>query len=67
MNLFGRTGGYWMFWTGFVYFWLGIFDIIVYNAVHTVAIQLVWLLFLCMPLVIKPLARFLNMKTLWEN
>ena len=27
MKLFGRTGGYYIFWTGFVYFWLGMFDI----------------------------------------
>ena len=25
MKLFGRTSGYYLFWTGFVYFWVGMY------------------------------------------
>jgi hypothetical protein len=55
-----------MFWTGFIYFVVGMAllmldmrDWLVYN-------QLGWIAVLCLPLVIKPLAKFFNMRTIWE-
>ena len=67
MKLFGRTGGYWLFWTGFIYFILGMVDIFVLKEQdYTVPLQILWILVMAAPLVIKPLARWLNMKTFWE-
>jgi hypothetical protein len=67
MKLFGRTAGYYLFWTGFVYFWVGMYWVFVDHFVnHIEYIQILWLTFLILPLIIKPLASYFNMKTLWE-
>lgn len=66
MKLFGRTGGYYLFWTGVVYFFIGMFNIFVYELIRSEFIQLAWILVLMLPLIIKPLARWFNMKTIWE-
>ena len=66
MELFGRTGGYWLFWTTFIYFWVGMFDIFVYNFTRTEFIQVAWIIVMSLPLYIKPLARYFNMKCVWE-
>ena len=66
MKLFGRTGGYWLFWTTFIYFWVGMFDIFVYNFTRTEFIQVAWIIIMSLPLYIKPLARYFNMKCVWE-
>jgi len=66
MKWFGRTGGYYMFWTGFVYFFTGMFNIFVYEFTKVEYIQVVWILVLMLPLCVKPVARWLNMRTFWE-
>ena len=66
MKLFGRTGGYYMFWTGFVYFFAGMFNIFVYEFAGAGVIQLAWIVVLMIPLLIKPVAKFFNMKVIWE-
>lgn len=67
MKLFGRTGGYYLFWTGFVYFFTGMFNIFVYKFTRVEYIQAVWILVMMLPLVFGPLARYFNMKTIWEQ
>ena len=66
MKLFGRTGGYYLFWASFVYFFTGMFNIFVYEFTRVEYIQVVWLLVLMLPLVVKPVARYFNMRLLWE-
>lgn len=67
MKLFGRTSGYYIFWTGFVYFWASMFNVFVYKFTHIEFIQLAWILVLMLPLVVKPVARFFNMTVIWEK
>ena len=66
MKLFERSGGYWLFWWSFVYFAVGMLDLFLFRVDWFLLIQLVWLTVIALPLIIKPLARWLNMKTLWE-
>lgn len=66
MKLFGRTPGYYLFWTGFVYFWTGMFNIFVYEFTRSEFIQVAWIAVMMLPLVIKPVAHYFNMRTLWE-
>jgi len=62
MKLFERTGGYWLFWSGFLY--LSLTAVVVYSPYrdYTVFVQSVWLALVALPLVCNPLARWLNMK-----
>jgi len=64
--LWQPTGGYWLFWTSFIYLCIGMYDLFVYTFAKTEHIQAVWILIVSLPLWIKPLARKLNMKCFWE-
>ena len=65
MKWFGRSGGYYIFWTGFVYFWVGLFDIY-YKFCPLEFIQLGWIVVMMLPLTVKPVARYFNMRLFWE-
>jgi hypothetical protein len=65
--LWQPTGGYYLFWTGFVYFWISMYQVFIEHFAPIELIQIVWLVILALPLVVKPLARRLNMRTIWEN
>ena len=67
MKWFGRSGGYYMFWTGFVYFFTGMFNIFVYEFTRVEFIQIAWIVVLMLPLTVRPVAHFFNMRTLWER
>jgi hypothetical protein len=62
MKLFERTGGHWLFWSGFIY--LSLTALVVYSPYrdYTMLVQLVWFALIGLPLVCNPLARWLNMK-----
>ena len=67
MKLFARSGGYWLFWVSALYFIAGAVDLFVYDYIKQFEIvQAVYVVVLGAPLFIKPLARWLNMNTLWE-
>lgn len=66
MKLFGRSGGYWMFWVSAIYLIVGIVNIWVYPFTKVEYIQAVWVVILSLPLWITPLARWLNMNSLWD-
>lgn len=67
MQLFGRTGGYYLFWTGFVYLCVGLINALVYKFTESEYIQIVWIVVLALPLTVKPVARYFNMNLLWER
>jgi Zn-dependent protease with chaperone function len=67
MKLFGRTGGYYLFWTGAVYFAVGMINIFVYPFCSAWLAQLVWITVLVVPLVIPQVGRYFNMNTMWET
>ena len=62
MKLFARSGGHWLFWSGFTY--LSLTALVAFSPYsdYTMLVQLVWLVMVALPLVCNPLARWLNMK-----
>lgn len=66
MKLFGRTSGYYLFWTGFVYFWAGIYLAVTHIAPPDFA-TLGFTLALSVPLWCPPVARYFNMEPLMFN
>ncbi len=67
MKIFGRTGGYYLFWSGFIYLTIGMVDVFWLEEDYTIPIQIAWIIVMVLPLVYKPLARWLNMRTIWEQ
>ena len=63
MKLFGRSSGYYLFWTGFVYFWVGMFLAFTHYARPEIA-TLGFVLVLSVPLWCPPVARHFNMEPL---
>ena len=63
MNLFGRSSGYYLFWTAFVYFWVGMY-LAFTHAAHTEYASLGFVLALSVPLWCPPVARYFNMDPL---
>ena len=63
MKLFGRSSGYYLFWTAFVYFWIGIY-LAFTNASHAEYASLGYVLALSVPLWCPPVARYFNMEPL---
>ena len=64
MKLFKRSIGYYLFWTSFIYFWVGMYNQFINRFTDILFIQVVWLFILAIPLWFKPLARFFNFTTL---
>jgi hypothetical protein len=67
MKFFGRTSGYYLFWTGFVYFWVGMFNIFVYEFTRVEFIHAVWICVLALPFVIPPIGRYFNLDVEWDK
>jgi len=63
MKLFGRTSGYYLFWAGFVYFWVGMYLAFTHAAQPELA-TLGFVLTLSVPLWCPPVARYFNMEPL---
>jgi len=61
MKLFGRSSGYYLFWTGFVYFWVGMYLAFTHAAQPEIA-TLGFVLALSVPLWCPPVARYFNME-----
>jgi hypothetical protein len=57
--------GQYMFWTGVVYFIVGMFDIFVYRFCEPEMIQMVWMLVLLIP-VLLPIAGIVRGAPLWR-
>ena len=66
MKLFGRTAGYYLFWTGAVYFAVGMYCIFVDAFIPVGLAQLIWISVLLVPLVIPQVGHYFNMRTFWE-
>ncbi len=63
MKLFGRSSGYYLFWTGFIYFWIGMYLAFTQAARPEIA-TLGFVLALSVPLWCPPVARYFNMEPL---
>lgn len=66
MQLFGRSSGYYLFWTGFVYFWIGMY-LAFTHAAHVEYASMAFVLVLSVPLWCPPVARYFNMEPLMFN
>ncbi len=63
MKLFGRSNGYYLFWTGFVYFWVGMYLAFTQVARPEYA-TMIFVLVLSVPLWCPSVARYFNMEPL---
>ncbi len=66
MKLFGRTGGYYLFWTGFVYFCVGMYLAFTHAARPEIATA-IWIFMLTLPFVFPPLGRYFNIDVEWDR
>jgi hypothetical protein len=62
MKLFGRTSGYYLFWTGFVYFWASMYLAVTHHTSPEFT-TLGFILVLSVPLWCPPVARHFNMES----
>ncbi len=65
MKLFGRTGGYWLFYISAAYFVLGMVHI--YNGTPTTWLPPLYIFFLSMPFWFPPLGRSINLDVTWDK
>ena len=61
------TGGVWLFTTGALYLELVAVDFLAGEPVPIEFLQLAWVLIMSLPLFVPPLARFFEIKTVWES
>ena len=62
MQVFARSGGHWLFWSGVFYVSLAILVAFSPYSQYTWYTQIVWVSIISLPLVCNPLARWLNMR-----
>ena len=56
-----------MFWSGFLYFAVGMYCIFVNDFVPVWLAQVTWISMLCLPFAIPPFGRWLNMDINWDK
>jgi hypothetical protein len=61
------SGGLWLIVVTIIYLIAEIYDGFIYHSLHLFPIQMVWIIILSLPLWIKPIAQWCNMKILWEK
>lgn len=59
------SGGQYLFWTGLVYFIVGMFNIFVYRFTEAEYIQMVWILVLMIP-VLFPIGKYVRNAPFWR-
>jgi len=64
-KLFPLTSGEWLFFTGLVYFVVGMVDIFWYRFAEPEYIQMVWLTVVALPLFV-PMRRIVRINTIWR-
>jgi len=67
MKLFGRSSGYYLFWTGAVYLTTGITLSLSEYSEYTTFIAPVWIAVLGLPFAIPAFGRWLNMDITWDK
>lgn len=59
--------GWYMFYTGFVYLVTSVVDIFIYRFCEPELLSAAYCVILSLPLLIRPLARWVGMRTFWEK
>ena len=67
MKLFGRSSGYYLFWSGFIYFVVGVTCAVWFKEIPLHFVTMCWLTVLMLPLVVRPVGRYFNMSPLFGN
>ena len=66
MTLFGRSGGYYLFWLSAVYLVVGLADV-KYRFIPVEYLQMIWIACLAIPFLFPPFGRWLNMDVNWDR
>lgn len=67
MKIFGRTGGYYLFWCSFIYLVIGLTCAVYYKVIQPEIIQIAWIFVLALPLLVPPVAHYFNMEPVMFN
>ena len=67
MKLFGRTGGYYLFWASAVYLVVGIVCGVYFKLIPTELLQVIWIAAISMPFTYPPLGRYFNLDVKWDR
>ena len=67
MKLFGRTGGYYLFWASAVYLLVGLPCVLYYKEIPSQLLQIIWLAALALPFTYPPLGRYFNLDVTWDK
>ncbi len=65
LKLFGRSGGYWLFWISAAYLVIGLVSL--YNGVSSIWLSPLYIFFLAMPFWFPPLGRAINLDVTWDQ
>ena len=65
--LFGRTGGYYLFWSSAIYLVVGLTCALYYKEIRTEFIQMVWISVLALPFAVPPVGRYFNLDVTWDQ
>ena len=65
--LFGRTGGYYLFWSSAIYLVIGLYCALYYKEIRTEFIQMVWISVLALPFAVPPIGRYFNLDVTWDQ
>jgi len=67
MRIFGRTGGYYLFWASAIYLATGLTLAVYYKIVPAEYLQIIWVLVLVLPFLIPPIGRYFNIDVDWDQ
>jgi hypothetical protein len=65
--LFGRSGGYYLFYASFIYLLAGAYNVFVYHFAPVELIQMVWISVMALPFAVPPVGRYFNMNVTWDR
>ena len=65
--MFGRSGGYYLFWCSAIYLVVGLTCALYYKEIRTEFIQMVWISVLALPFVVPPVGRYFNLDVTWDQ
>jgi hypothetical protein len=64
---FGRSGGYYLFYTSVVYLVVGMYNVFVDHFAPVEVIQVAWVVAMVVPFAIPPVGRYFNMNITWDQ
>ena len=65
--LFGRSGGYYLFYVSALYLAIGMYDLFVQHIAPIEVIQIAWISALAFPFICPPFGRYFNLDVTWDQ